>query len=476
MGSSPTPDYRPPVQHTTAPRKRKRLLYERRVLLLSVACAVPGILAVTAMMWVMPWTNETRFSLLGLLLFVCVILITLLHDHIIRPLQTLSNVISALREEDYSFRARGADPNDALGELAMETNQLADLLAEQRTRTIEATALLRRVVEVIDVPLFAFDPEGQLRLVNSAGMNLLQKPETALLGRSGEQIGLSACIEAANETQIVLPQTPNSRWLVRKSQFRQNGVPHTLLVLSDVSRALRDEERTAWQRLIRVLGHELNNSLAPIKSIAGTLYARVSGLGLNENERQDFTRGLGIIESRSASLNRFLQAYRRLAQMPRPSLQLVEIAPMLERVTALETRIPITINRGPSIQAMLDPDQIEQMMINLIKNAVEASLESESTSTSEGQPPWQPRVNISWTIVNSQLKILVEDTGPGLMNPENAFVPFYTTKPEGTGIGLVLCRQIAEAHSGSIQLSNRPDVHGCVAIVSLPLSIPRLTT
>ncbi|HTL29196.1 MAG TPA: hypothetical protein VL282_08245, partial [Tepidisphaeraceae bacterium] len=187
------------------------------------------------MIWAMPWTNQTRFSLLGLMLIVTLILIAVLHDQIIRPLQTLTNVVSALREEDYSFRARGAVPNDALGELALEINTLADLLADQRTRTIEATALLRRVVEVIDVPLFAFDPNGLLKLVNSAGEHLLQKPASALLGRSIDQIGMTPILSAANETQIVLSQTPNSRWLIRRSQFRQEGVPHTLLVLSDVS-------------------------------------------------------------------------------------------------------------------------------------------------------------------------------------------------------------------------------------------------
>jgi nitrogen fixation/metabolism regulation signal transduction histidine kinase len=419
------------------------------------------------MTWAMPWTNQTRISLLVLMLVVTLILIAVLHDQIIRPLQTLTNVVSALREEDYSFRARGAAPNDALGELALEINTLADLLADQRTRTIEATALLRRVVEVIDVPLFAFDPDGLLRLVNSAGERLLQKPASALLGRSVDQIGMSPIVAASNETQIVLAQTPNSRWLIRRSQFRQEGVPHTLLVLSDVSRALRDEERSAWQRLIRVLGHELNNSLAPIKSIAGTLTTRLNRMAMEDSERRDFTKGLEIIESRSASLNRFLQAYRRLAQMPQPTLAKVRLRDLIERVAALETRTKVVVEGGPEISVMVDSDQVEQMMINITKNAAEASLE---TAGKGPNPPASdaPAVSIAWSLNDSLVAIEVKDRGPGLLNPDNAFVPFYTTKAEGTGIGLVLSRQIAEAHGGTIQLSNRKDVQGCVAKILLP--------
>ena len=161
-------------------------------------------------------------------------------------------------------------------------------LADQRIRAIEAAALLRRVVEEIEVPLFTFDPDQILRLVNSAGERLLQQPSVRLLGRTAREIGLAACMDAESETIVPLPfQGPNARWLVRRSSFRQKGVPHTLIVLSDVSRALREEERGAWQRLIRVLGHELNNSLTPIKSIAGTLRAQISTAAWETDQREE---------------------------------------------------------------------------------------------------------------------------------------------------------------------------------------------
>ncbi len=297
-------------------------------------------------------------------------------DQIVRPLQTLANVVGALREEDYSFRARGAAPNDALGELALEINSLADILTEQRIQTIEATALLRRVVDEIDAPLFTFDPDHILRLVNAAGERLLQQPAARLLGQTAAGLELNACFEARNETLVALPySTPNARWMVRRSSFRQNGVPHTLIVLSDVSRALREQERSAWQRLIRVLGHELNNSLAPIISIAGSLASRLPLSELPEAQNADFQRGLNIIESRTAALHRFLQSYRRLAQMPSPTLQPVELRPLLERVAVLETRLNVEIASGPDVVLMIDPDLIEQMLINLVRNAVDAALE-----------------------------------------------------------------------------------------------------
>jgi nitrogen fixation/metabolism regulation signal transduction histidine kinase len=263
----------------------------------------------------------------------------------------------------------------------------------------------------------------------------------------------------------------DARWFVRRSSFRQQGIPHTLIILSDVSRALREEERRAWQRLIRVLGHELNNSLAPIKSIAGSLSARISASGIREEEQPDFERGLSIIESRAASLNRFLQGYRQLAQMPPPVLQKCSISVIAKRVTALETRVPVALIPGPEVDLLADPDQLEQMLINLLRNAAEAVLQVEPAgNNSSGYEHSALGVELSWKLTGDDLIISIEDNGPGLMNPTNAFVPFYTTKPAGSGIGLVLARQIAEAHRGSLELQNRTDQRGCVVSIMLPLN------
>ena len=459
--------------------KRVRLLYEHRISLYSLLVALPGIVVSGILIWLQPWSVEWKVTLLLLEMFVWWLLALALHEQTVRPLQTMANIVAALREEDYSFRARGAATDDALGELSLEVNALADLLADQRIRAIEATALLRRVVEEIDAPLFAFDPDRVLRLVNPAGERLLQQASIRLLGRTADEIGLADCLSAGNEALAALPVTGSSaRWLVRQSKFREKGLPHTLVVFSDVSRALREEERNAWQRLIRVLGHELNNSLASIKSIAGSLNSRVADTELNPEQRRDFQRGLAIIEDRTGSLNRFLQAYRQLAQMPPPTVKKVALLPIVERVVFLETRLAVEISRGVDVTLKVDPDQIEQMLINLVRNAVEAALEPGLANEVPSKPSnsaevRKPQVTLNWEVADQNgdqnIVLTIDDNGPGLLNPSNAFVPFYTTKPMGSGIGLALSRQIVEAHRGSIELSNLDGKRGCQVRVILPM-------
>src|SRR5271157_824985 len=259
------------------------------------------------------------------LLLYLVLIAAALIESFVRPLQTLSNVVASLREGDYSFRARGAGSRDALGELATEVNALADLLQKQRVRSLEATALLARILEVMHAPLFAFDRNDLLQLLNDAGLKLLGLPHARCFGRSARELGLEELLAAPDQT-IHSFGAKSTRWLLRKAAFRQDGAPHTLLLLADVSLPLQEEEQMAWKRLIRVLGHELSNSLAPIKSIAGSLLSRVDQMSGEEAVLHDFRRGLGVIEGRADALHRFVQSYRQLAQLPPPQLKLVSLA------------------------------------------------------------------------------------------------------------------------------------------------------
>lgn len=470
MGSRPTVTE---TQKRTAVSSR-RTRFERRVIAFTTLLIVPGVLVSTILLLLLPWSVESKVALFVTELLVCLLLALALHEHIIRPLQTLANVVGALREEDYSFRARNAIPNDALGELSLELNALADVLSQHRTGAMEATALLQRVVKEVDIPIFAFDTANALRLVNSAGEKLLQLSSNQALGRSATQLGLAECLTSENESLVSLGFGAGARWVLRRSTFRQQGIPHTLVVLSDVSRALREEERRAWQRLIRVIGHELNNSLTPIKSIAGSLSARLADAELDTTQRQDFARGLEIIENRAASLNRFLQAYRQLAQMPTPVLRQCSMNELVRRAVSLETRAKIAIADSVDVTLMADPDQLDQMLINLLHNAADAVLESRSNgdlpaSGDDRTLEAEPQIYVKWERSANHLVFTIEDSGPGLMNPSNTFVPFYTTKTEGSGIGLVLSRQIAEAHGGSLELSNRSGGSGCVVSVKLPI-------
>jgi two-component system, NtrC family, nitrogen regulation sensor histidine kinase NtrY len=469
MGSSPQVSTHP----KRIPRKSQRSPFEWRIIRFSVLVALPGFMASVVLVWLQTWALTTKLALLGAEVLLSLLIAAALHDHIIRPLQTLANVVSALREEDYSFRAHLAVPNDALGELSLEVNQLADLLAQNRTGALEAAALVQRVVEEVELPILTFDPAEKLRLVNSAGEKLLQRSASQLLGKTASELDLQSSLSCENETLVSFPFAGDARWFVRRSAFRRQGIPHTLVVLSDVSRALREEERQAWQRLIRVIGHELNNSLTPIKSIAGSLNARLTETNLDAEQRRDFERGLEIIESRVASLNRFLQAYRQLAQMPPPALRECSISALVKRVAALETRVVVTVIPGPDITLMADLDQLEQMLINLLRNAAEAVLESpisaaeRSSGSGNSTPGSPPPIILNWKLDEKHILLTIEDGGPGLMNPSNAFVPFYTTKPTGSGIGLLLSRQICEAHGGSLELANRSGQRGCVAKVVL---------
>jgi nitrogen fixation/metabolism regulation signal transduction histidine kinase len=363
-----------------------------------------------------------------------------------------------VREEDFSLRVQSARPDDALGEVFREANALSRTLQEQRLGAVEATALLRSVMGEIDVAVFTFDGDGKLRLVNRAGAELLAEPVPKLLGRTAAELGLARFLEGepASAVQMVFPGG-SGRWGVRVSTFRQHGLPHRLLLLSDLTRTLREEELQAWKRLVRVLGHELNNSLTPIRSIAGSLRRLLGRDPLPADWAEDTGRGLSVIETRAEALSRFMASYTRLARLPAPKKEEVDVASSIERLVRLETRLVARVVPGPPVKIRADRDQLDQLLINLINNAVDASLETGGA------------VRVGWETSGGRLEIWVEDEGPGLSDTSNLFVPFFTTKAHGSGIGLVLSRQIAEAHGGELTLQNRASGAGCQARLRLPL-------
>ncbi len=438
--------------------------HERRVFWLALVGGFPAVALALGLLWFGDFTPRTQWTLTLLVAGVWLACAAIVREHVVRPLQTVSNVLAALRERDYTLRARGSNPEDALGLLLLELNSLGDDLRAQRLGALEATALLRRVMEEIDVAIFAFDATHELRLVNRSGAALLGRAPEQLLGRDAASLGLADSLvgDAPRVDTLTFPGRAG-RWEVRRGMFRQGGLPHQLLVLTDVSRALSDEERQAWKRLIRVLSHELNNSLAPIKSIADSLLALITREPAPADQREDLRKGLGVIASRSESLSRLMAAYARLARLPAPRLESVAIQDWVRRVVVLETRRPVAIRPGPNVTIQADGGQLDQLLINLVRNAVDATLDGNGA------------VEVGWEARNGQLDVWVRDEGAGLADTANLFVPFYTTKPDGSGIGLALSRQIAEAHGGTLTLSNRSTQRGCEARVSLALNLDNET-
>ena len=440
------------------PGRTRRIGHETRIALNAMVAGLPGVTVSLVLLWTGSYSSKIQWTLTVLILGFWLGYSSAIRNKVARPLQTISNVLASLREGDFSLRARGAGNPDALGEVVSEVNALSETLKEQRLGAVEATALLQNVMQGIDVAVFAFDGLQILRLLNKAGERLLASSAEKLIGSSAMEIGLAAFLKG-NESRLMDASFPGGagRWEMRRAKFWQNGAPHQLLVLSDLSKALREEERQAWKRLIRVIGHELNNSLAPIKSIAASLAALLNRDPRPLDWEEDARHGLDVIANRADSLSRFMDGYARLAQLPAPRQQPVDVKAWINRIASLETRLVATIIPGPDLVIRADGDQLDQLLINLLRNAVDASIITGGA------------VQVGWAKIGPSVEVWVDDEGPGISNASNLFVPFFTTKLHGSGIGLVLSRQIAESHQGALILENRANGRGCRALLRIPI-------
>lgn len=439
--------------------------FEGRLLFSVFFAGAPGVVFSLLLLWNNSYSLDHKIegSVLIGVLWIGLSLST--RDNVVNSLRVLSNVVSAVKDDDFSFRATEAMPGDALGDLALEINSLSRALAEERLGTLETTNLLRQVMAEAGTIIFAFSPDNRLRIVNRSGARFLGKREEQIMSRTAEELGIEDLVEGPSWEVVSREDSgAEKRWIVRRASFRQSGEPHRLIVLSEASEALRAEERMAWQRLIRVLSHEINNSLAPIRSIARTLGRMASNTELPMPISEHLSHGLEVIHDRADSLSRFLQSYAQVARVPTPARRATALDNLIARVAVLESRLAVKIIPGPQIYIYVDPDQLKQALINLIKNATDAVLLAEKDISPEA-------VTVTWTIHSKDVEIWIRDEGIGLTETENLFVPFYTTKQTGSGIGLLLSRQIIEAHKGTLVLKNRRERTGCEVEIKLPMCV-----
>jgi two-component system nitrogen regulation sensor histidine kinase NtrY len=440
-----------------------RIPFELRLVALGLALVAPALLL---SLWLL-YRLELKWLLRsGAAAAICALgfyLVRALRAAVVVPLRSLTSVVDAYRNGDYTVRSNHEQRADALGDLAHEINTLGNTLRQQRLRAMEATALLEKLIAAIDMAILVFNERGQLRVYNPVAAQLLNLHEQDK-GQIAADLGLPEFPGNQASSRMVTELAGQSgRWQITQGSFREEGVAQHLLIIADVRQALRQEERVAWQRLIRVIGHEVNNSLTPIQSLAVTLQELLGATLVPGGERDSVLDGLKVISDRAHKLNRFLAQYSRLARLPPPNLSWIMLAPVLRRMESLYPLQRIEVEVEEQLQAEVDEAQLEQVLINLARNAVEAQGEAGG------------RVVLRAYEQQHNLIITLTDEGPGIANPDNLFVPFFTTKPAGSGVGLVLSRQIAEAHGGSLSLENRTEGSGCIAVLRIPRAARRRT-
>jgi nitrogen fixation/metabolism regulation signal transduction histidine kinase len=446
-----------PVPRTTHRSAKVHWSLEQAVMGLALLGGLPAMAALAWIVWGQNYTFEVRWTLAAVVIVVWVSCAIATHQMVTRVLYLAANLLGALHEGDYSIRGTGAKPGSAADLVMKEINSLGDTLQRQRSEAVESTALLTSVMGAIDVAVFAFDMDERLVLANPAAERLLGKRGDEILARDAKMLRLERYL--AGETPRLIEGAfgaAGGRLELRRSTFYRDGKPHQLLVFADLSRALREEQQLAWQRIVRVLSHEINNSLTPIKSIAHSIRRMISRIP-DVPRAAEIQDGLNLIETRSGALGRFLRQYAQLAKLPKPQERPIQILPLVHRIAELENRLSIQVRDTADVKIEADPDQLEQLLINIVRNAVDATIETSG------------RVSIGWTSTDGFLEVIVDDEGPGLPDTSNLFVPFFTTKPQGSGIGLALSRQIAEAHGGTLSLENRTGATGCRATLRLPL-------
>lgn len=438
---------------------QKRRPFEAHLIRLVLLASLPLLLL---LLWMMVLANISIWLILLTGLFGSLMILYAsysIYQKISYQFRSISNLLEALIQGDYALRARSDQSGGALDELVSAMNDLAQGMSQQRWESVESQLLLRTIIEHIDVAIIALTQNNQIRFSNPAADHLLQLHNTSSNQQLLQQLAFVQELTSGCHQLVELSLGyQQGRFNVYIEEFRDAGKQHKLLFITDMRSLLRTEERKAWQDLIRVISHEINNSLSPIASISQTLKRLIERDARGETLAEDLREGLHIISERAIGLSQFVESYKQLAKLPEPQIQPLAIRPLVEKIVALFNHTAIEIETETNFTLQLDPIQFEQVLINLIKNAVEATALTNPSSI----------IKIRWAVSHQFFKLDICDQGTGISNPNNLFVPFYSTKKQGSGIGLVLSRQIIEAHNGRLTLSNQ-DSGGCCASIELPV-------
>jgi nitrogen fixation/metabolism regulation signal transduction histidine kinase len=381
----------------------------------------------------------------------------------IRPWQSVANILMSFREDDFSIKSAENNSSDVVNTVLKELNRISDHLQYNRINMHETQKLLSRILAEVDLAVFLFDDKQELVMANRYATHLYNQTPNDLTGQSVEQLGLTFAKLAAHTSthQHQFPQH-KSRWLVKHSSYRQQGLPYQFIMLADIGENLRREELDAWHKLTRILSHEINNALTPLKMTVGSMKRTLDKTELYSGWQGDFKENMGIIDNRIDNLNRLVKSYSQLSRLPQPNKSKASFNTLLQQIsnTYQNDNVKVTLPKT-DITAEFDSAQLEQVLVNLTKNAIEASHDNIDGNAN--------KICISTHLEPKQFIIYIDDFGTGVENIDNLFVPYFTTKAEGSGIGLVVSRQIIEAHGGSLELTNRLNQQGCRAKVRMPI-------
>lgn len=384
--------------------------------------------------------------------------------------QTNRKLTRFLESVRYSDFISGFNADNKLGksfkDLNVAFNEVLEAFRKARAEKEEHWQYLHSVVQQVRTGILSFDTNGNVQLMNANAKKFMGVTSLANLGEliPGNP-KLYHAVTSAGPGKSELYKVNNELYLtIQATELRIRGVDVKLVTLQNIQPELQRQELEAWQNLTRVLRHEIMNSITPISSLTSTLREildhemerKNAYYVLKEEGAEDLREGLGTIESRSKGLIRFIDAYREYTSLPRPKITLVRLSDLIENVSQLmkpelrKTRIDFqTRCDSPYLTIQADAEMIEQVLINLLKNGIEALANRE-----------EAQLSLIGGYDDNAVKIEVIDNGPGIIKEalEHIFVPFYTTKRTGSGIGLSLSRQIMQMHNGTITVESEPDV------------------